>query len=883
MKQKLLTIKSLLVAVLLGVGVNGAWADKTYMTSMTGLLGLEDNSTPAWTYYSKTVTIKAGETCTYTFTNYTKGGEATAEYQTWIAEIRENTTGYCLDARGDGGGWTWDGDPSTGTLNYNYSGKAWNEGGRSLSDFMTAYNGVPVTLTISCSNDGKTVTITRSAKLSDNTTDYSGTWTCSGFAGNDKTFNLIAEASHINITNVTYTDASDNVTDYSVTTQSCYVDQSNSTTNYNGASLTELKTYYCQHRVDDSSNPPVKVNSGGKIAFYKFDISSLKSQGGTLEDATFSVNLTGSGDGKYIANIFILGYNGTWDASTLTYSTMSNSAGSVGGTVTDGASFQKLANTETQSSGTSFPQAFSKGVKAYLQSAIDENKDYITIAVIHNSTREAKWATSASLETSFNSATPTTYTIKYHDGEGNELKADKDYDTFTGTEFTASASDMAAFYKNDYTKVYTYSSGNEVKTAVATAASNVITLVFDVADNAQYTHTINATGDVSKNNIASITLYEGQTGTVYYNKYIQDGGNWYYTNSNGNSGSSISYGVSVSATGSTNKSYTSASITNFMEVEDMNKSHSWATEGTASRASNGKAPRFYNDSYAFTEPIAEGGTYNITLGGRGVANDATVELYVGTKSNSTSVTDMVSKGTFSSWSNAGIAEITINDVVVEPGQVIVLKNPRSDGNCNVEADYIYYTKTADYTVSKAISSAGWATYCSPYALDLANATGTLTDAYIVTGGADGVLAKTSVKDGTVDANTGLLLKGSGEITIPVVASGTDYTASNKLIGVTANTAIDANAGYVLMGTPTLGFYKNNNAFTVGANTAYLPADFAGAGAPAFFSFDSETTGVNDVRSKMADVRGEFYNLAGQRVAKPTKGLYIVNGKKITIK
>ena len=29
--------------------------------------------------------------------------------------------------------------------------------------------------------------------------------------------------------------------------------------------------------------------------------------------------------------------------------------------------------------------------------------------------------------------------------------------------------------------------------------------------------------------------------------------------------------------------------------------------------------------------------------------------------------------------------------------------------------------------------------------------------------------------------------------------------------------------------------------------------------------------------------GIYYNLAGQRVAQPTKGLYIVNGKKVVIK
>ena len=50
-----------------------------------------------------------------------------------------------------------------------------------------------------------------------------------------------------------------------------------------------------------------------------------------------------------------------------------------------------------------------------------------------------------------------------------------------------------------------------------------------------------------------------------------------------------------------------------------------------------------------------------------------------------------------------------------------------------------------------------------------------------------------------------------------------------------------------------------------------------------FTFDDETTGVDDVRSKMSDGRSEYFNLAGQRVAQPTKGLYIVNGKKYVIK
>ena len=196
-------------------------------------------------------------------------------------------------------------------------------------------------------------------------------------------------------------------------------------------------------------------------------------------------------------------------------------------------------------------------------------------------------------------------------------------------------------------------------------------------------------------------------------------------------------------------------------------------------------------------------------------------------------------------------------------------------------------RTFPATVSKTITTAGWATYCSPYALDLEHATN-LTDAYIITGGADGVLAKTSVKDGTVPANTGLLLKGTDgsavEVTIPVVASSSTDVSDNKLEGVTADTPIAANAGYVLMASPSLGFYKNAKAFTVGANTAYLPLDFDATSARGFFLLDGDATGINAINGSESTVNGsDIYNLQGQRVEKATKGLYIVNGKKVLVK
>jgi hypothetical protein len=200
-----------------------------------------------------------------------------------------------------------------------------------------------------------------------------------------------------------------------------------------------------------------------------------------------------------------------------------------------------------------------------------------------------------------------------------------------------------------------------------------------------------------------------------------------------------------------------------------------------------------------------------------------------------------------------------------------------------------YDASGNVTITKSITAAGWATLCSPFALDFSGDIENLEAAYIVTGGADNKLIKEKVT-GTVPANTGLLLKSKdeveAEVVIPVVANSDTDVSDNKLVGVTADTNIEAGAGYVLMNDETngLGFYLNSNAFKVGANTAYLPANFdvTESGARFFLIEGGIATGISDVRSKMEDVRS-FYDLQGRRVAQPTKGLYINKGKKVVVK
>ena len=69
----------------------------------------------------------------------------------------------------------------------------------------------------------------------------------------------------------------------------------------------------------------------------------------------------------------------------------------------------------------------------------------------------------------------------------------------------------------------------------------------------------------------------------------------------------------------------------------------------------------------------------------------------------------------------------------------------------------------------------------------------------------------------------------------------------------------------------------------GAIVASFRAYLADAPFAARVFLDGEATTINEIRSKMDDRPVVYYDLQGRRVAHPTKGIYIVNGKKVVIK
>ena len=110
-------------------------------------------------------------------------------------------------------------------------------------------------------------------------------------------------------------------------------------------------------------------------------------------------------------------------------------------------------------------------------------------------------------------------------------------------------------------------------------------------------------------------------------------------------------------------------------------------------------------------------------------------------------------------------------------------------------------------------------------------------------------------------------------------AGNNYNVTNDNIrAFNINTADSRNP---------IGFYKlNNTVTTIPGNKAFLVLTNAEAQAKGFvLEFeDGGTTGIETIEnSKHSTEDGVYYDLQGRRVENPTRGVYIVNGKKVVIK
>ena len=186
--------------------------------------------------------------------------------------------------------------------------------------------------------------------------------------------------------------------------------------------------------------------------------------------------------------------------------------------------------------------------------------------------------------------------------------------------------------------------------------------------------------------------------------------------------------------------------------------------------------------------------------------------------------------------------------------------------------------TVPETTSATIAASGYTTFCSPYDLSFENVDG-LEAAYVVSASTNAVATLKRVT--AVPGGTGVVLKGTtGGITIPIV----EYTGdeiSNLLLGTLKTTTVTARSVYVI----SEGKFKIYTGTSIPAGKAYLPisAVSSDGNAPSLsFEFDDETTSIENVNRAIIN-DNQYYTLDGRRVETPSKGLYIINGKKVVVK
>ena len=134
------------------------------------------------------------------------------------------------------------------------------------------------------------------------------------------------------------------------------------------------------------------------------------------------------------------------------------------------------------------------------------------------------------------------------------------------------------------------------------------------------------------------------------------------------------------------------------------------------------------------------------------------------------------------------------------------------------------------------------------------------------------------------ANTPLVIKAAeGLYEIKAAASTPAAIGDNDLMAGPLTDSDGTN--YYVLGQEgaKVGFGLLASGVALPATKAYIPASKFSDGARNFYAFtESETTGIDTVDAQLT-IGNSVYNLNGQRIAQPTKGLYIVNGRKVVVK
>lgn len=214
----------------------------------------------------------------------------------------------------------------------------------------------------------------------------------------------------------------------------------------------------------------------------------------------------------------------------------------------------------------------------------------------------------------------------------------------------------------------------------------------------------------------------------------------------------------------------------------------------------------------------------------------------------------------------------------------------------------------DVRVKRTIKANEWSTICLPFAMTAAQvkaAFGNDVELGDFSSWSSEEDAGGDITAITVGFTTATAIEANHPYIIKVTSAITEFTVDGVNIDPEAEPTKQvgtkkAERGYFI-GTyaanttvPQETLFLNSNKFWYSTGNTKMKAfrgwfEFADvltgyeANAPVFITFENETTGIAENEKVRAIENDAFYNLNGQRVMNPKKGLYIKNNKKIIVK
>ena len=288
----------------------------------------------------------------------------------------------------------------------------------------------------------------------------------------------------------------------------------------------------------------------------------------------------------------------------------------------------------------------------------------------------------------------------------------------------------------------------------------------------------------------------------------------------------------------------------------------------------------YGNQGVYTMPLAANQVYKLTFSYRSHENNSNTGVTASVLNGEAGMAAVTfsGNGSTSEWKTVSTGFTT----GAAGDYVLTLAN-----NGNTWITGVSLVKTQSATVNMNVKANKYGTFIAPFDVTIPEG----IEAYTIESISGSALNLTEVET-TISANTPVILKNTTgdeynhDFTGASLAVEDSYTA-DYLTGVYTAATIaasdESDTRYVLQTQESVqAFYKVDAAFTATANRCYLTVPVSSGVKAFYFDIDGETglenLNVNDNKRDEA-----IFNLAGQRVAKAQKGLYIVNGKKVVVK